>query len=1037
MPGKWHYDMEKCFPLNMREVRFYCGAKNYNNCRIADILLNNNRTCEIQHSYISENEIVNRFNDWNQFGKEIIWFIDGNEGIDIECLSTGNYLITFKQTWKYKSFMKTYDFILLEKDGYIFKIELKKIRSGMIELKEHQTIQDTINYLTTKPEQIWDYWSDENVVKSTLSIYQQGAGNGKTYGIWKSITENVDKSTFIIVTKQHSAKTVIFEELNDQRKRFQNGEEVYHIENITDETSASTDKHYVIKYTHKQTKKECIAIIGTVDSFCYNLCHSTAKGANFFKNIVDNIVVKGATKIQNGYMKYGGQFIQLSKQCEIWIDEVQDLPENYLHAMCKLMYETSCYINVVGDKLQSLEFENNFLTNIVEEGLPNIIIDVKAPINKNRRIKVTNMSGQINNLVKFSDYNLPIIECDDEIPKEDSNDPIEFIDMPIIYANDNSNPNKQKVHNFCDKVMKCYQQEVENNNYLPSDFLIIFPIMKSNSIASELQTKIHEYWAKKYDLGIYTQFVILHKHTEGTVINTNDSIDSTRIMSIKASKGDGRNVVFALGITESSLKLVSNKKKSLVYESHLHVALTRAKRKIYFGLLKNNDDIYRRFVEVGHVEYLPKISKKIILEKVYQLMDKTKFIQILDSNATNFENIMKNEIKVNTQNPIQVDWGYHCIKYQTFYFNVILNIITNKNKSASKTYSQLFVILSILSRYNIRVLNVKEYYQTLTDFNLKEMPYFPLCKLSDKPEYDKYFRIIKTTMLKIQQSINDNKLNTLNVYESIILTYMIQIETCRNYAEISTMDIYNITDFFQSNASKEQALLNNLANIQNIIGKSGINDFSNVNWNIFKHVELFSRYDSYFKLYKSQLPIIGNNDTDVVHIILKSDISQLNFWDTMVQILLERFLIYNPKSDKDTDKFQDKKINTYIFLLDKNSVIKIDWDWDQAFIQDIKTELKHILDKYYQSNHYDIFQYFSYIKDYNNEEWQQQPEKIIDKFIKLAKDNNYPEYIVQVFNDINTKIEEGESIDYIHDYTSFHPKLNNKLHIYLKKYLHI
>lgn len=64
----------------------------------------------------------------------------------------------------------------------------------------------------------------------------------------------------------------------------------------------------------------------------------------------------------------------------------------------------------------------------------------------------------------------------------------------------------------------------------------------------------------------------------------------------------------------------------------------------------------------------------------------------------------------------------------------------------------------------------------------------------------------------------------------------------------------------------------------------------------------------------------------------------------------------------------------------------------------------------------------AYIKDYNNEEWQQ-PEKIIDKFIKLAKDNNYPEYIVQVFNDINTKIEEGESIDYIHDYTSFHPKL--------------
>ena len=75
-------------------------------------------------------------------------------------------------------------------------------------------------------------------------------------------------------------------------------------------------------------------IIGTIDSFCFNLSHSNTKGANFFKGIVDNIKDNGATKIKNGYMSFGGQYIQLSKECEIWIDEVQDLPVNYLHAMC-------------------------------------------------------------------------------------------------------------------------------------------------------------------------------------------------------------------------------------------------------------------------------------------------------------------------------------------------------------------------------------------------------------------------------------------------------------------------------------------------------------------------------------------------------------------------------------------------------------------------------------------------------------------------------------------------------------------------------
>ena len=100
MPGKWHTKMENLFPKDMQEVQFYCSTKDSNTCRRADICLSNNRTCEIQHSYISENEIVNRFNDWNKFGKEIIWLIDGNEGIELDKLSTGNYLIIFKQYFK-------------------------------------------------------------------------------------------------------------------------------------------------------------------------------------------------------------------------------------------------------------------------------------------------------------------------------------------------------------------------------------------------------------------------------------------------------------------------------------------------------------------------------------------------------------------------------------------------------------------------------------------------------------------------------------------------------------------------------------------------------------------------------------------------------------------------------------------------------------------------------------------------------------------------------------------------------------------------
>ena len=97
MPGQWHDRMENYCKTNMREVKFFTTSLNNEPddkiSRRADVKLSHNRTCEIQHSYISRNEIEARFNDWKEFGKEIIWLVDGNK-IICEELSTGNYLIT-------------------------------------------------------------------------------------------------------------------------------------------------------------------------------------------------------------------------------------------------------------------------------------------------------------------------------------------------------------------------------------------------------------------------------------------------------------------------------------------------------------------------------------------------------------------------------------------------------------------------------------------------------------------------------------------------------------------------------------------------------------------------------------------------------------------------------------------------------------------------------------------------------------------------------------------------------------------------------
>jgi hypothetical protein len=50
---------------------------------------------EIQQSYLSEKDIIDKFNYYNKYNKEIIWLINCNTGIVLEQLSTGNYLIIF------------------------------------------------------------------------------------------------------------------------------------------------------------------------------------------------------------------------------------------------------------------------------------------------------------------------------------------------------------------------------------------------------------------------------------------------------------------------------------------------------------------------------------------------------------------------------------------------------------------------------------------------------------------------------------------------------------------------------------------------------------------------------------------------------------------------------------------------------------------------------------------------------------------------------------------------------------------------------
>ena len=98
-----------------------------------------------------------------------------------------------------------------------------------------------------------------------LFIKQQGAGNGKTFGIINMIQSEdyMHYKNFIYVSKQHSAVHVIFSEFQQQlQKGF--------LQLIELKEEKKENKKYIIKYVNLKTNQDCQIIIGTVDSFMYS-----------------------------------------------------------------------------------------------------------------------------------------------------------------------------------------------------------------------------------------------------------------------------------------------------------------------------------------------------------------------------------------------------------------------------------------------------------------------------------------------------------------------------------------------------------------------------------------------------------------------------------------------------------------------------------------------------------------------------------------------------------------------------------------------
>ena len=975
--------------------------------------------------------------------------------------------------------------------------DLEKIQ---LECIRNRTCDDCIIEVITLEKQL---------EKGIIYFNQRGAGCGKTYESIQLIQNDkrfIEKETCIYLSKMHSAKEVIYNELKEQQMRGHlNTLEVLENDN-------NNEKQYKISYYHKERKNKIIIIIGTIDSFNYAIVdkNKIIKHNDYFKGIVKTIR-NGYLSIKDSKINYANKKPSLNKKCLIIIDEAQDLCESYIEAFNTIIKYTNINVYVIGDKLQSIWGEHNIYTYI---DINNLDFNIKRSngINKVLRFHNKHFIKFVNDVIPFEKYGLPqITEICDELCKythENSIIPYNIFEVPKIYTSEFDYP---KIDRVIEKIISFMDKEINKYNYLPNNFMFIFSILSKNIFATMLETRIQNYWINKFNDINYQEvlkqngfwkdkikdnkfykYIYLHKSDEGKSINLKESENSSRILSIHASKGNGCEVVFVLGITEETLTRFSKKKCNLVYDSLLHVAITRQKKSIYIGIEKNNDDICNRFIKLGideDEEIQPRLEcikchKKLINVQNYIENNDNIFIEINDKiiEPNNYKKLLPD----NKNTKSIIDWGHHIVRYWVFMYHLMLNIIENEiidnqeNKENNK--DQFITILKKLSNKNISYYKYGDYNKKLRKIddnnkkkiNNSEIPLL-MFDTNENTKYYKYTSILKDIMLNIQSKIikylKINKLPPLCPLECVVLFFMIKLIDDGSYCDISIMDIYSIMYCYDScfdridmeHTEKNKCICHNCFTECNLnhnsydeIRKSIKNHYNsvehvntiyynykkyitdklqieNMKYNIF-HKICFGKKNKNFIII-NEYTIIGHSTNYVIYFIIKPQFNKLNFNNIMCESILNNFMILNCTSDYEDNykRYNNKKIYNCILTLDSIKPIFYELNIDKNDIS-IKQSIKNYLFTTYSEHHELIYKFYKYCSK-NKPKNQNSISFTMEELNKYEK---LPQYISDYFYDISKELEiygnNKIKIKYVlEDKVNNIELFINKLNIYLQK----
>ena len=952
--------------------------------RRADILISDfNRIVEIQHSVIDRSEVKNRNDDYGLHGHEVVWIIDSQKSILVKKIGERIVLHFEINSWLYERFLDC-EHVYYDIDGFIYKVNPNLIKANQVDVCEPKIKADCIEALKTKPI----FWENEEPPQSFLYVKQQGAGSGKTYGMMQLLNADPEITNFkwiLFITKQHAAVNVMYTEFMNQ---YTEGK-LPNIEMLEEPRRTEDEKKYIVHYKHKLTNVEVYVVFATVDSFTWAVGEKSAKSSDTFASIVQSIK-DGVSKIKHsGKLVFAGVDPFINKETIVMIDETQDLTELYGEAFLKFVSSNHTSVCIVGDRLQSLAYRKNALTFLHNADAAGLKVVKEDASNVVRRFSNPRLIKFVNSMIPFEKYDLPPMTP--AIIEEETPGALTVFSAQTIYANQSKEDEKTIV--AVKQIMDYFKTEAISMNRIPEDFLIVTPFTSKNPLVESLQIAINMFWKKTMESNSsyienvklkhpfwkdmnpnhYTRYAVFHKSQEMGSINLSESDHATRIVSIHSSKGDGRKVVFVVGVNQSSLQIFSQVSNNLIYDSLLHVAITRQKERLYFRLEQNEDDIHARISKSVHDIIIQSEDdfeyehSSIRFKRITNNLLKFSFDEI-------YENIIcKNEppkLPPESDKKLLIDMGDHNIRYASMFMNVIVHICNHEQKTKSGTKRQLFAILKKIQPQNIKpVSELKDYINMLEtnnpkDYNSKEktqnIPVLHFKTRDSDRDYNKYFNFIIETMnrvIKELELLGKGQLHYFCPLESIILYFMIECIEQGKYQAITINDVYNIIDIYSkifdplskgheyckcnshfknsiSNLNKKQLehqeyLYNHYERLTHISSllDSFIAEHQSVNW-LYRHgIKCSGSENDDFRM-TTGFDLLGydNNHTYIFNIL--PQFNELNFNEITVNSIYNTWLIHNINNQSEKyEKFNGKPIISCVLSLNRTELYTMDWTY--------------------------------------------------------------------------------------------------------------